>query len=89
MSFWKQALRKSVFVFLPGDRKQMDLRKLDRNITLVRVELDLTQTRLAEKINAKQKSISRYENGASLPSIKTFVKIARVLKKATGYFLDE
>ncbi|MBA7490096.1 hypothetical protein ES702_00630 [subsurface metagenome] len=54
-----------------------------------RIELDLTQTQLAQKINAKQKSISRYETGASLPSIKTLVKIAKVFKKPAGYFLDE
>jgi hypothetical protein len=34
-------------------------------------------------------SISRYETGVSLPSIKTLVKIAKVLKKQAGYFLDE
>jgi len=45
--------------------------------------------KLAEKINAKQKSISRYETGASLPSIRTLVKIAKVLKKPVGYFLEE
>ncbi len=33
------------------------------------------------------RSISRYETGASLPSIKTLVKIAKILKKpATKYF---
>ena len=67
----------------------MDPKKLGKKIRLGRVELDLTQTQLAEKINAKQKSISRYKTGASLPSIKTLVKIARVLKKPAGYFLDE
>jgi len=50
------------------------------------IALDLTQTQLAEKINAKQKSISRYETGASLPSIKTPVKIAKVLKKPAVIF---
>ncbi len=59
----------------------MDPRKLGKKIRLGRVELDLTHTQLAEKINAKQKSISRYETGASLPSIKTLVKIAEILKK--------
>ncbi len=67
----------------------MDLNKLRPETKLVRTELDLTQTQLAEKINAKQKSISRYETGASLPSIKTLVKIAKVLKKPAGYFLEE
>ncbi len=67
----------------------MDPKKLGKKIKLARVELDLTQTDLAEKIRAKQKSISRYENGISLPSIETLIKIAKVLKKPTSYFLDE
>ena len=66
----------------------MDPKRLDEKIRLGRVELDLTQTQLAEKINAKQKSISRYETGASLPSIRTLVKIAKVLKKPASYFLE-
>ncbi len=64
-------------------------KKLGKKIKLARVERDLTQTQLAQKINAKQKSISRYETGASLPSIETLIKIAKVLKKPAGYFLDE
>ena len=67
----------------------MDAKKLGKKIKLARIELDLNQTELAEKINAKQKSISRYETGASIPSIATLVKIANVLKKPAGYFLEE
>lgn len=67
----------------------MDKKKLGKKIKIARVELDLNQTELAEKIGAKQKSISRYENGISLPSITTLVKLARVLKKPAGHFLDE
>jgi len=67
----------------------MDARKLGKKIKLARIELDLTQTQLAEKINGKQKSISGYETGATLPSIRTLVKIAKVLRKPPGYFLDE
>ncbi|MBU4245917.1 MAG: helix-turn-helix domain-containing protein [Nanoarchaeota archaeon] len=37
----------------------------------------------------KQKSISRYETGATMPSIETLIKIAKVLKKPAGYFLEE
>jgi len=69
-------------------RKRIEVRKSGKNIKLTRIELDLTQTQLAQKINAKQKSISRYETGASLPSIRTLVKIAKVLRKPVGYFLD-
>ena len=67
----------------------MDAKKLGKKIKIARIELDMNQTDLAEKIGAKQKSISRYENGISLPSLDTMVKIAKVLKKPTAYFLDE
>ena len=67
----------------------MDRKKLGKKIRLARVEMDLNQTQLAKKIGAKQKSISRYETGASLPSIATLVKVAKVLKKSAGYFLEE
>ena len=67
----------------------MGRKRLGKKIRLARVELDLTQTQLAQKINTQQKSISHYETGASLPSLKTLVKIAKVLKKPAGYFLDE
>jgi len=38
--------------------RQTDTKKLGKKIKLARIELDLTQTQLAEKINGKQKSIS-------------------------------
>jgi len=75
--------------FLLRKSKQMDPKKLGKKIKLARIELDLTQTQLAEKINGKQKSISGYETGATLPSIRTLIKIAKVLKKPTSHFLDE
>ena len=67
----------------------MDAKKLGKKIKLARVELDLNQSELATKIGAKQKSISRYENGLSMPSIDTLMKIAKALKKKAGYFLGE
>jgi transcriptional regulator with XRE-family HTH domain len=67
----------------------MDAKKLGKKIKLARVELDMNQTEFAEKIGAKQKSISRYETGLSMPSIATLMKVAKVLKKPTGYFLDD
>ncbi len=66
----------------------MDAKKLGKKIKMARVELDLNQTELADKIKAKQKSISNYETGAVLPSLATLSKIAKVLKKPTSYFLD-
>ena len=40
-------------------------------------------------MDAEQKSISRYETGGSVPSVETQVKLAKLLKKPTTYFLDE
>ena len=67
----------------------MDRKKLGKKIKLARIEIDLNQTQLAKKMGAKQKSISRYETGIASPSIETLIKIAKVLKKPTGYFLEE
>ena len=67
----------------------MDKNKFGKKIKVARVESDLTQDQLAQKINTKQKNISRYETGASMPSIETLVKIANVLKKKVGYFFNE
>ena len=67
----------------------MDAKKLGKKIKMARVELDLNQTELAKKIGAKQKSISRYETGISLPSLTTLTKMAKVLKKPAGYFLED
>ena len=66
----------------------MNAKKLGKRIKLARVEADLTQTELAHKIRAKQKSISRYETGAAVPTIITLMKIARMLKKPSAYFLE-
>ncbi len=67
----------------------MDAKKLGKKIKIARIELDMNQTDLAVKIKAKQKSISRYETGLSMPSIVTLVKIAKALKKPASYFLNE
>ncbi len=67
----------------------MDAKKLGKKIKIARIELDMNQTDLADKIKAKQKSISRYETGLSMPSIETLIKIAKALKKTVGYFLED
>jgi len=67
----------------------MDAKKLGKKIKLARIALDLTQEDLAKKIDAKQKSISRYETGLSMPSIETLIKIAKAVKKEPAHFLEE
>ncbi len=67
----------------------MDAKKLGKKIKIARIELDMNQTQLAAKIKAKQKSISHYENGLSMPSIETLVRISKVLRKPASYFLED
>lgn len=67
----------------------MDKKKLGKKIKLARIEKDFNQEQLAAQIKANQKSISRYENGVAVPSIETLLKVAKVLEKPVGYFLDE
>ena len=67
----------------------MDAKKLGKKIKLARLELDLTQTKLAQKIGAKQKSISRYEAGKSVPKIETLVRLSKILRKPAAYFLGQ
>lgn len=66
----------------------MDPQKLGKKIKIARVELDLTQTDLAEKTGSLQKSISRYENGEAIPSLATLEKLAKALKKPVSYFME-
>ena len=68
--------------------KHMDAKKLGKKIKLLRIELDLHQEQLAEKIKSNQKSISRFENGESIPSLQTLEKLAKALKKPPSYFID-
>lgn len=66
----------------------MDPKVVGKKIKIARVELDLTQTDLASKIGAMQKSVSRYENGESVPSLETMAKIAKALKKPMDHFVQ-
>ena len=67
----------------------MDKKKLGKKIKLARIEKDLSQGQLAELIKAKQKSISRYETGASIPSLEMLERLVKSLEKPFAYFLDE
>ncbi len=67
----------------------MDPKKLGKKIKLARIEMDMTQGDLAKAAETQQKAISRYETGAAVPSLDTLMKIAKVLNKSGGYFLDE
>ena len=67
----------------------MNPKSLGKKIKIARIEQDLNQTDFAKKIGANQKSVSRYENGLSVPTLETMAKIAKALKKSVDYFLGK
>src|SRR5699024_77681 len=56
-------------------------------IKLLRKENNITQTELAEKIYVSRQTISRWENGSSIPSTDNIAQIAQFFEKDMSYFL--
>ena len=67
----------------------MDAKKLGKKIKIARIEKDMSQEQLAEAIQIKQKSISRYETGSAIPPLEAMQKMSIVLNKSFEYFLAE
>lgn len=51
----------------------------DQTITVRRVELDLSQTDMAERLGVSQQTVSRWEGGFAIPEPERVVAIADVL----------
>ena len=64
-------------------------RRLGRNIATYRHRAKLTQEELAECVDVEIATISRYENGAVLPSLVTLETLANVLHCGMADLLDE
>ena len=61
-----------------------DLRKvLASNMKLYRKNLNLSQAKLAEKVNIADNYVALIETGKRFPSLKTLERIALVLEKDT------
>jgi len=67
LGFENRISTKLVLVLLLRKSKQMDPRKLGKKIKLARVELDLTQTQLAEKSMANRKAFLVMKPGPHYP----------------------
>ena len=55
-------------------------RTIGENIKHFRVESDLNQRELAEKLNVKNSAVSNWENGISLPDIETFINLSNIFE---------
>ncbi|MBE6845345.1 MAG: helix-turn-helix transcriptional regulator [Ruminococcus sp.] len=62
---------------------------LGKKITLMREKLGITQTELAERIQANQSTISKIEHGINKPSAAVIYKIAKVLGCTVEYLMDD
>lgn len=49
-----------------------------KNIVRLRIENDLTQLELAEKLNYSDKAVSRWERGEAIPDAKALVRISEM-----------
>jgi len=63
--------------------------RLGRNLAQARRQAGLTQEQLAEQIKVEIATVSRYETGATLPSLVTLEAMAAVLHMTIADLLDE
>ncbi|ULC57926.1 helix-turn-helix domain-containing protein [Flaviramulus sp. BrNp1-15] len=60
-----------------------------KRISILRKELGLSQTDLANQLNTSVSVVSRYELDKMTPSVDTAKKLAQLLKTSVGYLLGE
>ena len=63
--------------------------KLRHNLANCRKALGFTQEHLAETLGVETETISRFERGVSLPSLKTLEKLAGILGTTASNLLEE
>ncbi|MGN0558735.1 MAG: helix-turn-helix domain-containing protein [Acutalibacteraceae bacterium] len=59
-----------------------------KRIRELREDSDITQTKIAQKLNISQRTYSRYENGVSTIPLEILVKIADFHNVSTDYLLE-
>jgi transcriptional regulator with XRE-family HTH domain len=66
----------------------MNLSDVGKKIKQLRMQMGLTQSQLAEKVNISYQQIQKYEKGESQFNISRFLEIARALEIAPGQLFD-
>ncbi len=67
---------------------KFDKETIGKKIRQIRLEHDLSQEELSEKIEISPRHMCTIENGKSFPSIETFVKIAKALDIDINQFFN-
>jgi transcriptional regulator with XRE-family HTH domain len=58
-----------------------------KNLKKLRLQQDLSQAQLAERLGITKSIISAYENGSRMPSYEVLLTISRIFKVSTDYLL--
>lgn len=66
----------------------MDQQKIGRHLAEKRKAKNLTQAQLAEHLGVSDRSVSRWENGATMPDVSLFVPLCDVLDMTLDEFLS-
>lgn len=75
---------------LEGERRQkyMDQQKVGRFLKRLRSEQAVTQAELAEMLGVSNRSISRWENGLTMPDFDLLIELAKYYDIEVGEILD-
>lgn len=66
----------------------MDQQKVGRLLRELRMEKQITQESLAEMLGVSNRSISRWENGATMPDFDLLIELAKYYGVEVGEILD-
>ena len=60
---------------------------MKNRIRELRAEKNITQLRLSLELEVSQETVSAYENGKHLPSLKSLIKMADIFHVSTDYLI--
>ncbi len=60
---------------------------ISKNISMLRQNANMTQLKLAEKLNYSDKAVSKWERGEAIPDIKTLLEIADLFGVTVDYLV--
>ena len=66
----------------------MNQQKVGRFLKTLRSEKSITQEELAEKLGVSNRSISRWENGITMPDFDLLIELAKYYEIEVGEILD-
>lgn len=66
-----------------------ELPTYSKRLVACRVNYNLSQMEVAERLQVKQSTISKYETGVRIPTVKNMLKLSRLYKKSITWLFFE